>query len=58
MVVCGDSKEDLKVRMDCFVEVCKRKCLKVDADKSKVTLFNEKKGLECEMDAVAACVRI
>ena len=32
-----------------FVEVCKRKGLKVNAGKSKVMVLNGEEGLECEV---------
>ena len=32
-----------------FAEACKRKGLKVNAGKSKVTVLNGEKGLECEV---------
>ena len=34
--LCGESEEDLKVMIICFVEVFMRKVLKVIADNSKV----------------------
>ena len=32
-----------------FVEVCRRRCLTVNADKSKVIVLRGKEGLECEI---------
>ena len=32
-----------------FIEVCRRRGLKVNAGKSKVTLMNGEEGLECEV---------
>ena len=32
-----------------FIEVCKRRVLKVSAGKSKVTLLGGEEGLECEV---------
>ena len=46
LVLCGDSKEDL-VMVGCFVEVCRRRGLKGDADKGKVMVLGGE-GLECE----------
>ena len=34
-----------------FVEVCRRRGLKINADKSKVMMLNEEEGLECEVHA-------
>ena len=31
-----------------FADVCRRRGLKVNADKSKVMVLNEEEGLECE----------
>ena len=36
LVLCGELEEDLKVMMAHFVEVCGRRCLKVNTDKIKV----------------------
>ena len=36
LVLLGESEEELNVIVGHFVEVCRRKCLKVNADKSKV----------------------
>ena len=49
MVLCHESEEDLNVRMEWFIEVCKRRVLKVNAGKSKVTILNGGEGLECEV---------
>ena len=37
-VLCGEPEEDLKVMVGHFVEVCRRRGLKLNADKSKVML--------------------
>ena len=39
LVLCGDSEENLRTMVGCFVEVCRRRGLKVDACKSKVMVF-------------------
>ena len=44
LVLCSES-EDLRVT----VGVCKRRDLKVNADKSKVMVFNGEEGLEYEV---------
>ena len=36
LVLCGESEEDLRSMVRCFVEVCQRRGLKVNAGKSKV----------------------
>ena len=43
-VLCGEPEEDLKVMVGHFVEVCRRRGLKLNADKSKVML-SRKEGL-------------
>ena len=40
LVLCGKSKEDLKAIVGRFVEVGKRKCLKVNAGKNEVVILN------------------
>ena len=32
-VLCGELEEDMRVMIGCFVEVCKRRDLKVNAEK-------------------------
>ena len=44
-----ESEEDLKVMVGRFVEVCRRRGLKVKASKSKVTVLGGEEGLECEV---------
>ena len=48
LVVCGES-EDLRVMVGRFVEVCRRRRLKVNAGNSKVMVLNGEEGLECEI---------
>ena len=48
-VLCGESEEDLRAMVGSFVEVCRRKGLKVNAGNSKVILLGEEEGLECEV---------
>ena len=49
LVSCGESEEDLKVMVGHFVEVCKRKCLKVNADKNKVMMLCGEEGSICKI---------
>ena len=49
LVLCRKSEEDLKVRVGRFVDVCRRRGLKVNADKSKVVVLDGEEGLECEI---------
>ena len=41
LVLCGESEEDLRAMVGQFVEVCRRKGMKVNAVKSKVMVMNE-----------------
>ena len=49
LVLCGESEEDLRAMVGRFVELCKRRGLKVNAGKSKVKVLNGEVGLECEI---------
>ena len=49
LVFCGESEEDLKEMVGCFVEVCRTRGLKVNAGKIKVLVLCGKEGLECEV---------
>ena len=46
LVLCSELEEDLRVMVGQFVEVCRRRGLKVNAGKSKVMVLNGKEGLE------------
>ena len=48
-MLCGKSEEDLRAMLGRFVEVCRRRCLKVNADKSKVMVLGGEEGLEYEV---------
>ena len=45
LVLCGESEEDLRAIVERYVELCRRRGLKVNAGKSKVMLMNEEEGL-------------
>ena len=47
LVLCDELKEDLRVMVVQFAEVCRRRGLKVNASKSKVMVLNGEEGLEC-----------
>ena len=49
LVLCGESEEDLKATVGRFVEVCRKRRLKVNAGKSKLMVLNGEEGLECEV---------
>ena len=49
LVLCGESKEDLRTMVVRFVEVCRRRGLKINAGKCKVMMLNGEEGMECEV---------
>ena len=46
LVLCTKLKEDLRTMVGHFVEVCRRRALKVNKGKSKVMVLNGEKRLE------------
>ena len=56
MVLSGESEDDLRVMVGCFVEVCRRGCLKVDAGGSKVMVLGGEERLECEVCVDGICL--
>ena len=44
LVLCGESEEDLRAIVGRFVEVCRRRELKVNAGRSKVMLLGGEEG--------------
>ena len=49
LVLCSESEEDLRVTMERFGEVCRRRGVKVNAGKSKGMVLGEEEELECEV---------
>ena len=49
LVLCGESEDALRAMMGRFIEVCRKRGLKVNADKNKVMVLNGDEGLECEV---------
>ena len=49
LVLCGKLEEHLKAMVACFVELCKRRGLEVNASKSKFIVLGGEEGLECEV---------
>ena len=49
LVLCGEPEEDLRAIAGRFIEVYKRRGLKVNAGKSKVILLSGEEGLEREV---------
>ena len=60
LVLYGKSGGDLRAIVVRFVEVCKRRGLKVNAGKSKVMVVGREEGLEGEVwvDAFRGCLGI
>ena len=48
-IFCGVAEEDLKVMMRRFVEVCRRRGVKVNKNKNKVMVIGGEEGLECDI---------
>ena len=51
MVLCGEWEETKRAMVRLFVEMCRRRGLKVSAEKRKVMVLNGEVGLECEVSA-------
>ena len=49
LVLCGRSDGDLRVMVERFAEVCRRRGLKINAGKTVVMTLNGEEGLECEV---------
>ena len=49
LALCSELEEDLRTVMRHFVEVCRRRGLKINVGKSKVMVFSREEGLECEV---------
>ena len=47
--LCGESKEESKVRVGCFVGMCRRRGLIVNANNSKLMMLFGEEVLECEI---------
>ena len=47
--LCSESKEDLKVMVGRFVEMCRERGFKIIVEKFKVMVLGGKEGLECEI---------
>ena len=46
---CVGLQENLRVMVEWFVEVCRRRGLKINAGKSKMIVLNGEEELECEV---------
>ena len=49
LVLYGKLVEDIKVKVEHFVKVCRRG-LKINADKRKVIMLHGEEGMECEIN--------
>ena len=50
LVLCGESKDELRAMVGRFIGVCRKRGLKIKAGKTKVKVLNGEEGLECEAD--------
>ena len=57
LTLCGELEEYLRVMVGLFVEVCRRRGLKVNAGKSKVMVINREVGLEGEVQVHGFCLK-
>ena len=57
LVLCGESEEDPRVMVGHFIEVCKRRSLKVNAGKSKVMVIGGEDGFLCEVCIYRICLK-
>ena len=48
-VLCDEPEEDLRAMVGRLAELCRRRRLKFNAGKSKVTVLNGEEGLQCEI---------
>ena len=55
LVLCSESDEDLRAIVRRFVELCRRKGLKVNAGKSKVMVLSGERELVCEIYIDRVC---
>ena len=51
LVLFGELEEDLKVMGGCVVETCRKRGLKVNADKSKMIMLGGEERFKCEVFA-------
>ena len=49
LVLCDESEENVRAMVGRFVEVCRKRGLKVNARKRRVIVLDGEKGLECEV---------
>ena len=47
--LCGESEEDLRAIVGCFIKVCRRRGLKFNAGEIKVLMLGGEERLECEV---------
>ena len=56
LVLCGKLEEDLRAMVGRFVEMCRRRGLKVNVGKGKVMMLGEERVLECEVCVDEVCL--
>ena len=52
LVLCDELGEDLKVMVGCFVKVCRRRGLKVNAEKGKMMVYRGGGGGDWSVESV------
>ena len=56
LVLCGESEEDMRAMVGWFVQVCRRRKMKVNEGKIKVMVLNGEEELECEGHVDGVCL--
>ena len=56
LVLCGESEEEIRAMVGWFVEVCRRRGVKINAGKSKVMVMNGVEELEHEVQFDGICL--
>ena len=56
LALCGESEEELRAKVEWFIQVCRRRGLKINAGKSKVIVLGGEKGLKSEVWVNGICL--
>ena len=56
LVLCGESDEDMRAMVGRFVQVYRRRGMKVNEGKIKVMVLNGEEELECEGHVDGVCL--
>ena len=55
LVLCAEKEEDMKVMVVRFVEICRIRGLKDNADKNNAMVLGGEEGLECKVRGDGVC---